>query len=100
MTIPKDILAVARQVRRWCLKKNGVSKNMCSVSSRRLYDRLRKKGYRPKFVSGFFCGSGERYYHCWVRVLGYILDVTADQFGGMPAIMWGKSSQLKGRYEE
>ena len=36
--------------------------------------------------------------HCWVKVGNFILDVTADQFAGMKAIVWGKQHQFDDRY--
>lgn len=88
--IPKDILSVARQVRRRCLKQNGgVSQNMCDIAATRLCQRLKTLGYRPKYFEGYFGTEC----HCWVRVCGHILDVTADQFGDFPAVVWKKTDK-------
>jgi len=55
---------------------------MCAVASYALYKDLLKKGYNSdtvKFVEGDFedeyCG------HCWIEIEGFIVDVTATQFG-------------------
>jgi len=90
MLIPKDILSAAQQVRRAILKQNGgVSHNMCDIASSRLCKRLKMLGYRPKYVEGLF----DNECHCWVRVLSHILDVTADQFGDFPTVLWEKTDK-------
>lgn len=70
------------------------SQGTCGRSSLFLRDVLRSHGFQAEFVAGtpsegdegFRCGAvwcG----HAWVECAGWIVDVTADQFGDDPVIV-------------
>jgi hypothetical protein len=51
---------------------------MCSIVSKELFERLKQYKYK--------CQLAYNYKHCFVLYRGYILDLTATQFGDYPEI--------------
>lgn len=80
MNKKQKIKKIALQVRQWCEKVNNDYNlfdddfaGMCGIASVYLYKQLKKHGMRPKIV--------ENNAHCFIVCEGYIVDVTATQFG-------------------
>ncbi len=64
-----------------------LSRGTCQTSSLFVAEILRRNGIQAKVVQGNSLHQNEGYYwkgrwhgHAWVETLGYIIDVTADQF--------------------
>lgn len=55
----------------------------CGIGAVVLVRILRRAGLRPELILGTF----ERNPHAWVEVDGEIVDVTATQFGKLPAVL-------------
>ena len=49
----------------------------CAIASFRLQRALHEAGFQADFVLGSFIDSD----HCWVSCSGWIVDITATQFG-------------------
>lgn len=63
----------------------------CAIGSATLARILRRCGLPATFVLGrFYCPSGAYSSHAWVEVDGAIVDVTATQFGRLPAVLVAK----------
>lgn len=73
------ILKDARYVRSWALKNYAPTnlRGWCGVCSRKIFQRLIDKGFHPTFCKVKSKGR----WHCYVSCFGYIVDVTASQFG-------------------
>jgi hypothetical protein len=50
---------------------------MCAIASSMIFNECKRQGIRAKFVYADKKYEG----HCWIEVQGYIIDVTATQFG-------------------
>ena len=63
---------------------------LCGVASDLLVRELRAHGISSTLVFGEFLFSDRRYggSHCWVECDGYIIDITATQFGEQFPPMW------------
>lgn len=76
----RHIRNIVRRVRCWADRKAVVANfpsnlnGFCAIGSRKLYQELRKAGYRPRLAY--------KNQHCFVIIKGYIADVTATQFCG------------------
>jgi hypothetical protein len=89
---------LAREVRRWAKKnrKRGTHTfpcnlaGMCGIASTRLCAVLQKNGF-----NAVICYS---YYHAFVQVEDYIVDVTATQFGHAEKVLIKESKKAKGFY--
>jgi hypothetical protein len=107
--MPDSLHAIATAVRaflepawrRWRPDAEPPSKNTCGRSSLFLERVLRHEGYEAHWTNGvprhaeggpefgpFGFFTGRRWEsHAWVTCGGFIVDVTADQFGAAPVIV-------------
>lgn len=86
--LPQEVIDLAHKVRvaveelanglepSWMIVKEDLA-GMCAVASRALCTVLRNHGYKAKFVLAQYCFGS----HCWVELDGWIIDITATQFG-------------------
>lgn len=76
----EGIIKIARQARQWAMRnrhKEGFESDlmgMCAISAADLFTRLTKAGFRDVRIAA---NLG----HCFVQCGGYVVDVTATQFG-------------------
>ncbi len=56
----------------------------CARCSMAIAKALVARGYKPELCYGNF---NETHPHCWVECCGYVIDVTATQFGRYPEIL-------------
>ncbi|WP_319825504.1 transglutaminase domain-containing protein [Thalassovita sp.] len=105
--IRQRIETIAKQVRRFLEPRweewhrhegsprlQAPSQGTCGRSSLFLREVLRAEGLMAEFVAGSPSEGQEGYWlggawhgHAWVEVEGWIVDVTADQFGAPPVIV-------------
>ena len=84
----QKILSVARQVRAKFPK--GKNKGSCLTASHELMEKLLDHGFNASIQFGWFDGKD----HSWTEVMVpgeqrmRLLDITVDQFGDYPAILW------------
>ena len=82
MAPPKDIVTVARNVRKWAMRKrHGLDaspdlEGMCAIASYKLFLSLLAAGHKDVAL----CVNEE---HAFVRCAEWVVDVTATQFSGM-----------------
>jgi len=67
---------------------------MCAVASDTLQKELKKHRIYAKFIEGKWFGDEDEwgYAHCWLEWKGYIIDITATQFGVGRKVIVTKSS--------
>lgn len=89
----KLIEQIAIAVRKRIVGKYGTSYNKCSDAANELDTKLTKAGIRHKWHDGYFKGEIDDFSitsneHAWIEILpeGWIVDITADQFGGYPEV--------------
>lgn len=64
----------------------------CAIASTTLTRILKRCGLPATFVLGrFYTPAGQHSSHAWVEVDGVIVDVTATQFGKLPAVLFTKA---------
>lgn len=78
-----EIKKIAESVHRWALRHRSKFRNenkdrpdlfcMCGIASWELFKRLKVAGYSPVVVIGLN--------HVFVKLNGYIVDITSKQFG-------------------
>lgn len=78
-----------------------LSLGTCQTSSMFVARVFRLKAIEARVVQGNDPSQTEGYFHCgqwhghaWVEALGYIVDVTGDQFDGSDVIVTGIGSEL------
>ena len=95
----EDIKKIAQHTRAWAMRNRCWSKNgrvvddngvysyfpkdlcgMCGIAAARLFTNLQDAGYQPQLAMRNSSYDG----HCFVIVDGFIVDVTATQFGLKP----------------
>jgi hypothetical protein len=59
---------------------DGTLGGFCAIASRALWAVLRRHGFKPEFKCARLVDRG---LHCWIELEGYIIDITATQFGSM-----------------
>lgn len=78
------------------------AEGMCDLSSVYVVDRLGGivRGGTPMMEStGGFCFQGAFLRHWWAEHSGYIIDLTADQFGLAPVVVVRQSEEDGQRYK-
>jgi len=77
---------VRRQCRKFAMSSESIGKDyhgaddldmMCGIASFTLEELLRRRGFKAKIIVGLYTGC----YHCWVEWRGWIIDITATQYG-------------------
>ena len=76
------ILDIAKMVREEIIDLFGDTEGVCDNASSRMKSYLVQEGYDAKIQWGWYKNPDLGLCHCWVEVLGYIIDVCLDQFGG------------------
>jgi hypothetical protein len=81
----EKIREIGMKIRQVCLEKykkrfSSSLAECCAIASGRLYKELVKEGFKPVIVETTY-PIDNQYGHCYILVNGYVLDVTATQFG-------------------
>lgn len=83
MTLPEIFTAEAKAVYKWACRQEEAQKPdldcWCAICATEIFKRLRSSGFRPTFYEVIYKDFEG---HCFVVCNGYVLDVTAAQFGG------------------
>ena len=83
----KLLFKVAKRARRDLEVLNLINKdnlNMigyCGIGARWLQHLAKRKGMKVDFIIGRYNDEINSSHHCWVEYDGYIIDITATQFG-------------------
>ena len=102
----KRIVTFAKAVRKACENAGNkgiinVRKDLCgacAIASYALYFKLKKEGYKPQFILGLYDNILPIFgQHCWVKLSGNYIDVTATQFD-LPKIYISKDVLYKERF--
>lgn len=73
----------------------------CGVSSVHLMSMSFKNNIFPTFVSGYFKDKiGCSVPHCWVEYYGYVVDITATQFGSNQKVYVAKANKSYKAYQK
>jgi len=83
----KEIKRIASKVRHWAKNRDDCYQDLwgwCGVCSVKIFKELQKIGKNPEFV--MIKKEHVRSSHCIVICDGYIIDVTATQFGNDRAV--------------
>jgi hypothetical protein len=101
------IREIGTRVRNLCLKKyekrfSSSLAECCAIASGRLYKELVKEGFKPVIVETTYTDRNEEddYGHCYILVDGYVLDVTATQFGQSEPVCLFKYGVHKSKREK
>lgn len=98
---PSFLERAAQKVRRE-MKIGPGEAGFCQEASERLRDRLIKQGFDAKVAEGKYASKFDHY---WVKVGGYIVDPTADQFNKrgvpeQPSVVVGAEASLPAYQEQ
>ncbi len=79
------IIEIAYKTRRLKFWDSARADGHCHTLSKILTASYRDNGYPARFIQGAFYPEilgyeGDGYYHCWVDLYGFIIDVTGNQF--------------------
>ena len=113
MNTSKQLLKVALKARKVAerYQKANASEfssdlcGLCGVASKVLVDLLKDAGFAPRLVVGRFQGDSnfgskgaQRVNHSWVEVQGFVVDVTATQFGIKTPVLITPSKAPRSQY--
>jgi hypothetical protein len=79
------VTAIAEETRKWAETVGRIEKldvdltGFCARGSARLFTNLTAAGYSPEIIVTH--AADNRSAHVWVKLNGYIVDITASQFG-------------------
>lgn len=94
--IPTKALKIAKEIRKWGEKEDKKVMNegdlscLCEECSSRIYKKLLRMGFDPIYAHNIW--------HCFVILDGWIIDVTATQFGEKEKIFIRKYGKLKSKF--
>jgi hypothetical protein len=87
----EDVLATASSVRAKYPK--GRNKGRCLDACNEIFEALYAKGYNVSIQFGWLDSQIHSWVEVWFDGRKRLLDVTADQFGEYPPILWATSEE-------